>query len=154
VLQDLQLEAAWNLVSFKMDPLDAAPSVMFASEGASRSSNAVWYWDAASKTYIYPEELVGGTGYWVYVVAPLALTAVPGGPAADVVRSVPSGWSLVGPVGSGTGRALPDAASGVAGYVWTWDALAQGYEVAQSLAAGLGHWVYCSAAAEVDLGTE
>ncbi|MBT7053945.1 MAG: hypothetical protein HN976_02560 [Lentisphaerae bacterium] len=150
VFQELTLATGWNLVSFKMDPVDSTPAIMF-----SRTVGPTWYWDTGVGAYRRTEKLVGGQGYWVYVAGdPFVLTAVPGSSIANVLRPVFQGWNLVGPVGSGTSRDLPEAGGKDHGTTWYWDATHQRYEVAERMAEGLGYWIYSLADLDVDLGME
>lgn len=157
VLQTLTLKPGWNLISFKMDPLEPDPAVLFASEGRSRAVGVVWFWETDDGRYSYnrAQALVGGLGYWVFIIGDeMLIEDIPGSPIADTVLPIFRGWNLIGPVGDGTERDLPEAADDLRGPAWYWDTRLRCYRAATRMDEGVGYWLYSGSETAVDLGLE
>ncbi len=155
VLQGLLLEAGWNLVSFKMDPLDTDPAVLFTNGGQPIIAGPVFYWDAQLHVYVQEQTLIGGRGYWIYVInGPVALTDVAGSPVNSLQIAVVADWNLLGPVGPGDQRPLPNAPGLVRLPAWGWNAQRQASQAAAGLFAGYGYWFFCFTPGNLDLGMQ
>jgi hypothetical protein len=94
-------------------------------------------------------EIEALTGFWVYALRAADIDCR-GTTLPATTRTLPSGWSLVGP--ASTAR-LPTARDGV-GHVWSWNAVARSYvRVDGELGHGRAYWVWCAVdGAIVDLG--
>jgi len=155
VLQTLTLKPGWNLISFKMDPLEPGPGVLFSSGGRSRAVGPVWFWDTEVGGYNRAQALVGGLGYWVYITGDeMLLEDIPGSPIVDTVLPIFRGWNLVGPVGNGTERDPPDAPDELRGPAWYWDSRLRCYRAATRMNEGLGYWLYSVGDTALELGME
>jgi Tol biopolymer transport system component len=128
-LQDLVLAAGWNLLSFAMDPVDAA-DVLFV--GMIRGET--WGWDGQAFTPV--TVLAGGSAYWVYAEAPVQIASVPGEPL-DGTLLLDAGWHGIGPTGAYGAYGLPE---GRLGTVWGWDALGRRFIDVEALQAGDGYF--------------
>jgi Tol biopolymer transport system component len=155
VLQTLALKTGWNLISFKMDPLEPDPTTLFAREGWARAVGPVWFWDTHAGRYDGAQALVGGLGYWVFILGDeLLLEDIPGSPIADTLLPVFPGWNLIGPVGYGAEGDPPGATDELPGPLWQWDTRLRCYRAAERLFEGLGYWLYSVAETAVELGLQ
>lgn len=155
VLQTLSFCKGWNLISFKMDPLDPDPDVMFTDGGSIRISGTIWFWNTETHEYEQALALVGGCGYWIYTgEETFGMADIPGSPIINTLLPVYQGWNLVGPVGTGTECSLPNPVDGFREWIWYWDCLLQNYQLAEYLFEGLGYWINAEKDSAVDLRME
>lgn len=151
LLQTLALDSGWNLVSFKMDPLDKTPVALFAGAGRAQVVRPAWHWDATRQGYQLTTEFRGGIGYWLYVSgAPVVMCDIPGRPVADANLVLRPGWNLVGPC---TDTVLPQT-DVLAGPAWKWNATTATFSAVHPggmLQSGHGYWLWSHTAAVLPL---
>ena len=145
----LDLKPGWNLVSVPIAPTD--PSVEAVFQG--QNLGAVWYWDTLLGVYRAAQQIVPGTGYWVYGspapgprdAAPSVQLTVTGAPVREIRRTLPAGWNLVGSIGYEPYGQLPvplqsSQSGAVAGDAFAWTG--QACQSRAALLPGQGAWVY------------
>ena len=108
-VQTISLRAGWNLISFAVAPSDPAPSAVLAPLIGTGTFQAIWTYDAATKTWsTYPAPIGGipeiaaihpARGYWLKVTGAttLPVTGAEGAVPAATINLV-GGWNLLGPV--------------------------------------------------------
>ncbi len=135
-----RLGQGWALVSLPLRPPDCGLAALLPA------ASALFGFGAA---YEPASTLEPGCGYWAHV--PSAATGAVHGhpwPAASLVRSLPAGWSLVGPgdvpLDADGLRAASPALGSVFGF-------RDGYYAAATLEPGEAYWVNMRSRAELDL---
>jgi hypothetical protein len=68
VSADIPLKAGWNMVSVPLVPDNPAADVVFAG------AEAVYWWDPATKSYVYNPPIDPCKGYWVAAIEPMTVT--------------------------------------------------------------------------------
>lgn len=127
-----RLEEGWNLVSLELNPETPAPADIFAGLPGTQ----VWAWNG--QRYVRPTVLEPGRGYWVYTTAPVTVR-YRGAYESDALRSMATGWNLVGPLACRDAfRDRDDVTS-----VLSWSTSA--YHDLPSVESGRGYWVFMSA---------
>jgi hypothetical protein len=121
-----------------------------------RVSKQVYGWDGQS--YLEAATVAPLHGYWVYVAGSAddlpVVCEVSGTPVLDSTRTLPPGWSLVGPVTNG-----PVPVDARISGIWRWDAVNGVYCPPENgLEVGTGYWVFVLAedgrAAEAQTGQD
>ena len=133
----ITLQPGWNMVSVPM----LLPDMSIA--GVFPGAQAVYVWNAATKSYEQPEELDSSLGYWVAVTAELTLN-YEGVPVDGWSHELSPGWHLLGSVhGGGVAFSDPhdDPADSALGFVYSWNPASKAYDYSTQLAPGRGHWV-------------
>jgi Tol biopolymer transport system component len=143
-VQSLWLASGWNLVSFRMHPLEDDPAYVFAPVSRERSIGPVWAWEPETGGYAPVVRIEAGRGYWLYVNGPpVELVDMAGRPVDDGIALLLPGWNLRGPVGSGNDGPLPLLPETVDRIVWAWDSGLQTYRDARKMVAGAAYWFRC-----------
>jgi hypothetical protein len=112
-VQEIPLEADWQIVSLNVVPLDLATDALFA--GVAERVVSVYAWRAGAWRLYSPATpaasdlaaLVPGEGFWVYASAPATLR-VAGRVPAETGVPLGAGWTLAG-FPAGAPRTLPEA---------------------------------------------
>ena len=94
-------------------------------------------------------------GYWVYRAGPAIVVRVAGTTAANTVRNVGQGWSLIGPVADAPYAAVQPpwfATPGPAIVLPVYKSANGAYRAVAALDCGTGYWLCTSAATGVELG--
>ncbi len=134
------LPAWWSMVSLPCAVTSTSTSAVFPG------ARSVWRFTEA---YEVVDELSPGQGYWVN--QPSATTIAVQGTRfarASLTRSLPPGWSMVGPGDIALSVAALQAANPALVSVFAYSG---GYRLAQTMSPGQGYWVNLSSAAVVDL---
>jgi hypothetical protein len=134
------LPAWWSMVSLPCAVANDTTATLFPE------ARSVWRFTEA---YEAAAELSPGEGYWIN--QPSAATITVEGmrfPRAALARSLPEGWSMVGPGQTPLTVAGLHAANPALVSVFSYSG---GYRLAQTMAPGQGYWVNLSSPAVLDL---
>ncbi len=133
----LELAQGWNLISVpiicpNMDASSVFPDV-----------DAIYGWDARTKSYTVPEQVEPNSGYWVAVSTPATLH-LEGLPVSSWTKEMAAGWNLVGSL-SGVTPSIADPYDNpddsVEGFAYGWHASTKSYRMTHVLEEGSGYWM-------------
>jgi hypothetical protein len=133
----LTLKPGWNMVSVPLLLSDMTIGSVFPGV------QAVYEWNASTKSYGSPEELDPSLGYWVAVTAEMTLD-YEGVPVEGWSHVLTPGWHLLGSVHGGDvdfSSPSTNPAGSALGFVYSWNTGSKAYDYSTQLAPGQGHWI-------------
>lgn len=137
---ELVLAPGWNMVSVPLRLTD--PTTAAAFPGA----EAVYAWNAVSKSYAVPSVIQPDRAYWVAVLQETPVT-LEGLAVAEYVANLDPGWHMLGSV-YGTSAMFEDPqdapAGSVEGLAYHWNASSKAYDLRTEMSTGEGYWVAAS----------
>jgi len=142
VVENLQLVAGWNLVSFRVASENDTPANIFDNQ-----TYYIWRWSAENKKYVNPpsdQPVELGVGYWVWVGYDQTVTTS-GIPVDNYSINLKSGWNLVGFPVTSDNTTPANLFAGQTYYIWKWDAVNKKYVNPPSgnpVELKVGYWIW------------